>query len=119
MQIKFISIRRLKIHETDATLRNLHPNEQQWTSKSEIFGEIERKAIKSFITLVGQLLAAYLIVSSLRDGNQISIRYQDIEASVPAAYFFLFISYLLFALSISFNHLSTAAILKANLAAKN
>ena len=118
MKIKFVSIKRLKIHEFNTTLRRMNKEEQTWLRKSAICSEIQEKAIKSFIGHLGQILIAYLIATSLRDANQISIKVSNFEASVPAAYFLFATSFLLLILSISFNHLSTAVSMKSALAGK-
>ncbi|MFV2053586.1 hypothetical protein [Aliiroseovarius sp. YM-037] len=116
--MRCISIKRLKIHELEATLRYLHKDDQVWTRKSAIYGEIQDKAIKSFVVFLGKIVIAYLIATSLRNGNELALKVSNFEASVPAAFFLFAVSLLLLISAMAFNHLSAAMTLKNSLATK-
>lgn len=114
MKNKCISIKRLKVHEFHTTLRRMHPDNNTWTQRFEITGEIEERAIQQFIRLCGPLVLSYLILTSLRTGRLLSIKVQTFEASVPVAFFFTLSSFLFLLTIVAFCHLSVAMTLKAN-----
>lgn len=113
MKPKWISIRRLKEHEFETTFRRLHPNDNDiWMQKLELLSEQENKAIAQFIKFLGNLLVAYLILTSLRTEHLVSITVFQITASVPIAYFLAAVSFLFVAAIIAFNHLAVAMSLR-------
>ncbi|TCO68304.1 hypothetical protein [Rhodovulum euryhalinum] len=112
MRTKWISIKKLKAHEFNTTLRKLHRGENTWARRFEILSALEENATQHFIKICGQILFAYLIVTSLRTENLLQIKIQDFEASVPVAFFLMVSSYIFLLASISFCHLSVAMSLK-------
>ncbi|UWP92581.1 hypothetical protein K3X13_01570 [Aliiroseovarius crassostreae] len=118
MKTKWISIKRLKMHEFDTTLRRMNPNEQTWLRKLEVLCDLENKAILQLVKFAGQILAAYLIVTSLRDNNLLSISLFQIKASIPVAYFLSVTSFLFLLFIIAFNQLSVAMSLRVRHGAK-
>ena len=117
-QIKFISIKRLKIHEFDTTFRLLYPHGENWFKKRELISEIEAKAIKSFITVCAQILMSYLVVSSLTTGSLVSVTLFGSTASIPLAYALGVSSFIFVVAALQLNHLSAAISMKTRSAAK-
>jgi len=118
MKSKCISIKRLKIHEFNTTIRLIGKEDDSWVKRSTIYSSIQEKAIKHFLNGVGKLLLAYLIATSLRDGNVISIKISNFEASLPASYYLFAVSLILLFTAVAFNHLSCALTLKVMLAGR-
>lgn len=112
MKPKWISIKRLKMHEFDTTIRRLNAEERGWWRKLEILGELEKKATAHLIKLLSQLLATYLILTSLRDEHHLALSLFQIKATIPVAYFFAAVSFLFVVASISFNHYSVVMSLR-------
>lgn len=118
MKTKCISIKRLKIHEFNTTIRLVSKHDDSWTKRSEIYSSIQENAIKSFINGAGKLLLGYLVATSLRNGDLISLKMSNFEASLPASYFLFAVSIVFLFTSVAFNHLSCALTLKSRLAGK-
>lgn len=118
MKSKCVSIKRLKIHEFNTTIRLMSKEDDSWPKRSAIYSSIQEKAIKHFLNGVGKLLVAYMIATSLRDGNFISLKISNFEASLPASYYLFAVSIVLLFTSVAFNHLSCALTLKSMLAGK-
>ncbi|WP_299698972.1 hypothetical protein [uncultured Tateyamaria sp.] len=116
--IWWISLRRLKAHEVNTTLRLFPKEERTWLKKSQLFTSIQNKALVSFGKLFGQVTLAYLIATSLRTGNSIALEIFNFSVSTPATYFLSVLAFGLLITSINFNHLTTAIQLKASLAGK-
>lgn len=113
MKTKWISIRRLKEHEFETTFRRLHPNNKEvWMQKLELLCEQENRANGQLTKILGQLLIAYLILTSLRTGHDVSITVFQITASVPVAYFLPIVSFLFIVAVIAFNHFTVAMSLR-------
>jgi hypothetical protein len=118
MKYKWISIKRLKEHEFHTTLRRLDRSENTWTRRFEILSQLETAAIKGFTKLAGAIFISYLVLSSLRSGDLISIKFGTFEASIPATYSLAISSYIFLFGCISFCHLSTIVSLKAKESAR-
>ncbi|MEJ2018390.1 MAG: hypothetical protein P8X51_08860, partial [Maritimibacter sp.] len=112
VKTKWISLKRLKIHEFNTTIRRMHPDERQWVRAYSLLGELESRAIVQFSKQSGKLFLAYLALTSLRNGNSLSISAFKIDASVPVAYAFTATSFLFVFIALSFNHLSTITSLR-------
>ena len=117
-KIKFISQKRLKIHEFETTFRYLNKSEQEWGRKSEILSEIQADAIKNFIKSLAPLFLGYLVLTSLKIDNEIALTISNFKVSVPIAYYLFGLSFLYMITMIFFNHLSVAFSLKASMATK-
>jgi len=107
-KIRWISLRSLKAHEFNTTFRKLGPEENSWLNKYEILSKHQNKAIEDFIKASARVLIAYFIISSLKQGDHISIDIFDVSVSAPAAYFLSATSFVFLMTTLSFNHLSTA-----------
>ncbi|WP_299656542.1 hypothetical protein [uncultured Tateyamaria sp.] len=113
--VLWVSLRQLKAHELNTTLR-LFPNEDRtWLQKSKTFTKIQNDAIKSFGKMLGQITLGYLVASSLKSGTNITLEISDFSVATPAVYFLSLISFVLLMASISFNHMITAIKAKTDL----
>ena len=112
MKNKCISIKRLKEHEFHTTLRKLDKKENNWPRRFEILAALESNAIKNFLKFCLNILIAYLMLTSLRSENLLTVRIQSFEASVPASYFMAAASFLILLGTISFCHLTVVMSLK-------
>ena len=117
-KIRWVSIRRLKIHEYYSTSRIVFKGVDSWPRRYEAFADLESRAIKQFVKVVSQILLAYLIVTTLRNGNNIILKMDFFEASVPAAFFFATCSLLFLFATMIFCQLSAAMSLKIREGAK-
>ncbi|WP_226780469.1 hypothetical protein [Oceaniglobus trochenteri] len=113
MKNKCISIRRLKVHEFDTTLRKLNRESNTWTGRYEILLNLEKKATRQFIKIYGQIVLAYLIITSLRSGDTLKVKIQSFELDIPLSYFLATTGVLFLISAISLCHLSVALTLKA------
>lgn len=110
----WISIRKLKKHEFHTTIRKLSPDENTWPNRFKILGNIEADAIKAFLRSLSAILISYLMLTSLRSGNSLTLRVSNFEASVPASYFLAASSFLFLITAVLFCHLLVAMTLKAD-----
>ncbi len=115
---KWISLKRLRMHEVHTTIRLMQRERVTWPQRSEVFTDLQERSIKSFLRFAGPLLLGYLMATSLRSGNDIAVKISDFEASVPAAYFFLVLSFIFLLFAVAFNQLSLSLELKSSLARK-
>lgn len=114
----WISLKRLKIHEFDTTLRRLGPPENTWVRKFEILQELESDAIKTALKTFGTLLLSYLMLTSLKSEGTLSFTIQTFTASVPLSYFLASVSLLFLVSILIFCHLSVAMSMKAKQSGK-
>ncbi|UYV36012.1 hypothetical protein N4R57_13290 [Rhodobacteraceae bacterium D3-12] len=112
MKTKWISLKRLKIHEFETTVRRTHPDERQWLRLLGVLGELENKAITQVGKSATSLFIAYLLLTSLRTENALSVSVYEIEASVPVAYFLSAIGLLILMFAMRINHLSVVMSLR-------
>lgn len=82
----YVSLRKLKTHEFKRTLRYLQRAGKTWHEAYIRLGEMQQEATKRLTKTGSAILILYLILSSLREGTLVSITFQNITASVPAAY---------------------------------
>jgi hypothetical protein len=86
MRNKWISLRRLKIHEFHRTLRHIRRIETSWHDIYIGLGKMQLEATNRFIKSLSSLLAIYLLLQSLGKGSVVSLTLLQITASVPIAY---------------------------------
>lgn len=114
----WISIRKLKCHEFHTTLRKVE-GQLSWSEKLKLLEKLQSRAITQFVKLSGYVVLAYLLVTSLKDGEKLALKVQTFEVSLPAAYFLSITSLVFLLTTIAFCHLTVAMFLKANEGARN
>ncbi len=111
-KIWWISLRNLKSHEFNTTIRKLGPEENSWFNKYELLSKHQNKAIEDFIKASARVLIAYFLISSLQHEDSILIDVFDVSISAPAAYFLSATSFVFLVATLAFNHLTTAVQLR-------
>lgn len=82
----WISLRKLKVHEYFTTFRYLRDRECNWAKELEIAVRLQNRAQKVLSKACMGMLGYYLIISSLLNDNIISIKVNDLDISLPAAF---------------------------------
>ncbi len=83
---KWVSIRRLKVHEFHRTLRHLKHTGRTWHDIYIRLGEMQQEAANSFLKSLSSLLVIYLLLQSLGKGSTVSLTMLQVTASIPIAY---------------------------------
>lgn len=86
MRTKWISIRRLKIHEFHRTVGYVRATGKSWQDIFLRLGEMQEEATNRFLKTLSSLFVTYLLINSLGSGNLISITVSTVTASVPVSY---------------------------------
>jgi hypothetical protein len=103
-RVFFVTLRRIKIHEFDLTIRRIYKSES-WIHLFEKLGDLQQRAIATFIKSSSPLIAAYLIISSLNANGKVGVTYQGISASIPTAYLSVIVSTIYLFACLSLVHL--------------
>lgn len=86
MRNKWVSIRRLKVHEFHRTIRYLRRAGKSWHDIFLRLGEMQEEATHRFLRALSSVLITYLLIQSLGNGNLVSFTFSSVTASVPVAY---------------------------------
>lgn len=118
MRKRWLSLKRLKMHEAHTTLRLLHNEPISWPQRSETYSRIQKRSIATFIKFVGPTFLGYFVATSFRSGDKIAFTISSYEVSASAAFFLFYLSVLFFFMVIALNNLSVALALKSSIAGK-
>lgn len=86
MRSKWISIRRLKIHEFHRTISYVRAAGKSWQDIFLRLGEMQEEATNRLLRTLSSAIVTYLLINSLGSGNLISITFSTVTASVPISY---------------------------------
>lgn len=113
----FISLRRLKIHEFDSTLRYVHKS-GSWVDLFQKLSDLQKNAIASFLKLCSPLILAYLALFSLNSDGVVGVTIQGVTAAIPTAHFAITTSLIFLFATLSLAHLLVVFSLRARQSAR-
>lgn len=114
----WISLRRLKIHEFNTTLRVLLKKEDNWALRFTKLSELQTEAITQYVKICSTLLVSYLLLSAFSDGMSVTIRIGEVSATVSKPYYLAVTSALFFFSTVSLNHLLAVMSLRIRLSSR-
>ncbi len=112
-----VSLRRLKAHEFNKTIRYIHKS-GNWAELYQKLSELQGQATANLLKTIGPLIISYLILVSLNADGKVSISIQGISASIPTAYFSISVSFIFFLSTLALAHLSTVFFLRSRASGK-
>lgn len=86
MKTKWISLRRLKEHEFQTTLRYIRETGENWHNVYVRLGQLQSDVTKKVVKLLTTVLVFYLILISFADTENVVVTFYGVTASIPTGF---------------------------------
>ena len=85
-RVFWISMRRLKVHEFQSTLRHVKVAGDNWATIYLRLGELNTEATKRIVKYSSSILLFYLMLRTLGNGRVVGFTFEGISASIPIVF---------------------------------